>query len=110
MKERLRKGYQVTAYDNLSSGKEGLMARLYTRVPNEVAYPYVNVGRFSPVKPNLRSSNLFYLGVLNEFKGVDILVDVVRELDSSLVVSLDPAEIAKKMTKVFRVRIQKRWD
>ena len=172
------------------------MARLYTRVPNEVAYPYVNVGRFLPVKPNLRSFNLLYLGVLNEFKGVDILVDafelikkefnnstlylcgkflgsrkletkirraegvsalgfhpvpqeimarcsvylnvarvepfginvleamcaglipivsenvgakeVVRELDPSLVVSLDPAEIAKKVAKVFRMPYSKK--
>jgi glycosyltransferase involved in cell wall biosynthesis len=63
------------------------MARLYTNVPNEIAYPYVNVESFLHVEPNLRSFNLFYLGVLNEFKGVDILLDafeiVKKEFNNS---------------------------
>jgi len=50
----------------------------YTRVPNEIAYPYAEVERFLPIRPDLHSFNVFYLGVLNEFKGVDLLVDAFK--------------------------------
>lgn len=50
----------------------------YTRVPTEIAYPYAEVERFLPIRPNLDSFNVFYLGVLNEFKGVDLLVDAFK--------------------------------
>jgi glycosyltransferase involved in cell wall biosynthesis len=58
------------------------LAQKYVNVPNEIGYPFADVDRFQSVKPNLKSHNLMYLGVVNKYKGADILIkafQIVKE-------------------------------
>jgi glycosyltransferase involved in cell wall biosynthesis len=54
------------------------LAQKYTKVPNEIGYPYADVDRFLPLKPDLKSHNMMYLGILNKLKGVDLLIEAFQ--------------------------------
>lgn len=54
------------------------LAQKYTKVPNEVGYPYADVNKFLPIKPNLNSHNAAYVGRLSKHKGADLLINAFK--------------------------------
>ena len=50
----------------------------YTKVPNEVVYLYVDVGKYGKVKPHLHSQDVCCVAKPTFSKGTDILVDAFK--------------------------------